>query len=262
MPSVHKISVGADPEVFVKDIETGEICSSIGVLKGTKNRPFETKHGMVHRDNVLAEMNVIPAVSRPQFIKNVNNVMRDLEALLKAKGKTMAIDSSHMMDIRYLNNAEASKFGCNANFNAWELDNVWKPDPELAGNLRTASGHVHIGFNTNGKMTSDEQINVALACELFLGIPSVFHDQDSRRRELYGKAGSFRPKPYGIEYTVLSNYWLQNEDLMGKVFTGAVKAVKYRHAPVVTDEDHIRIIREAINDCDLDKATYIKEAYL
>jgi hypothetical protein len=38
------------------------------------------------------------------------------------------------------------------------------------------------------------------------------------RRELYGKAGAFRPKPYGVEYRVLSNRWLNSEALIRWVY--------------------------------------------
>ena len=30
------------------------------------------------------------------------------------------------------------------------------------------------------------------------------------RRQLYGSPGAHRPKPYGVEYRVLSNYWLKS----------------------------------------------------
>jgi len=38
------------------------------------------------------------------------------------------------------------------------------------------------------------------------------------RRELYGKAGAMRPKPYGWEYRVLSNYWMFEDKLVAWVY--------------------------------------------
>ena len=34
------------------------------------------------------------------------------------------------------------------------------------------------------------------------------------RRQLYGKAGCHRPTEYGVEYRVLSNYWLKSPHLV------------------------------------------------
>jgi len=53
---------------------------------------------------------------------------------------------------------------------------------------------------------------------------SLSWDNDDRRRELYGKPGSFRPKPYGVEYRVLSNMWLKSISTQKFVFDAA-KAV-------------------------------------
>ena len=39
------------------------------------------------------------------------------------------------------------------------------------------------------------------------------------RRELYGAPGSFRPKPYGMEYRPLSNAWLKNWDSVNTVYS-------------------------------------------
>lgn len=53
---------------------------------------------------------------------------------------------------------------------------------------------------------------------MFLGVPSIVLDDDKERRSLYGSAGSFRFKEYGIEYRTLSNFWLKNKDFMSWVF--------------------------------------------
>ena len=54
--------------------------------------------------------------------------------------------------------------------------------------------------------------------DVYLGLDSLTYDKDVERRELYGKAGAFRPKEYGVEYRVLSNAWLISPLLMGRVY--------------------------------------------
>jgi len=56
---------------------------------------------------------------------------------------------------------------------------------------------------------------------LHLGIPSVHLDTDTLRKSLYGKAGAFRPTSYGLEYRVLSNFWLKSEELTKWAYNGA-----------------------------------------
>jgi len=62
--------------------------------------------------------------------------------------------------------------------------------------------------------------------DVFLGLFSLFFDSDTKRREMYGKAGAFRPKSYGVEYRTLSNVWLKDVHLMKWVFNNTVDAVK------------------------------------
>lgn len=244
------ITIGADPEVFVKDGKTGDIETSWGVVKGSKDKPFKTKHGFLHRDNVLAEMNVDPASSASQFATNVQAIMGDLSSMLAKSEKEISIISSNMMDIKYLTHYEAARFGCNTNLNCWDIDKPHKPSAEEAGELRTASGHIHIGCDFEDAY---DQISLAKACEVYIGLPSIAFDQDSLRRTLYGKAGSFRPKPYGVEYTVPSNFWLKNKELMKWVFGAAEAAVVNRKHLHITDVMGEKI-QDTINTCNQQQA--------
>lgn len=63
--------------------------------------------------------------------------------------------------------------------------------------------------------------------DYYLGVPSLLWDNDPRRRLLYGKAGAFRPKPYGLEYRTLSNRWLTNVPLQQWVYSSALTALQY-----------------------------------
>ena len=62
--------------------------------------------------------------------------------------------------------------------------------------------------------------------DFFLGLPSLAYDNDKLRREMYGKAGCYRPKPYGVEYRTLSNAWLKSEKLMRWVFRNTQEGMR------------------------------------
>jgi len=248
---MEDVTVGADPEVFVIDILTQDVEASQGVVKGDKDMPFPTDNGFIHRDNVLAEMNVIPAMTAVAFAKNVNGILSDLTNMLKSSGKEVGVLSSHIMAKKYLQHYEAARFGCNANENCWHLDRIYKPSAQSAGALRTASGHIHIGCEHTSE---DAQTLLAQSCELHMGLPSIAFDQDSRRRELYGVAGSFRRKEYGIEYTVLSNFWLLNSERMRWIFDRAIESVANVKRVEKVSTDMAEAIQNTINNCDIQEA--------
>lgn len=47
------------------------------------------------------------------------------------------------------------------------------------------------------------------------------------RRELYGKAGAFRPTSYGVEYRTLSNFWLRRKEYMQWVYAQTHRAFEF-----------------------------------
>jgi len=81
---------------------------------------------------------------------------------------------------------------------------------------RTAAGHIHIGWLDDVLQNPEDAAHMTTCARIvqqldfYLGLPSLFYDMDTERRNLYGRAGSFRPKPYGVEYRVLSNQWLKS----------------------------------------------------
>src|SRR6185369_13873966 len=121
---------------------------------------------------------------------------------------------------------EAKVLGCNLDFDAYSMS----PNdiPCSTEDFRTGAGHIHLGFTSAGEPDSIPYItycaSIVRELDYYLGLPSLKWDPDGRRRKLYGKAGAFRPKKYGLEYRVLSNRWLSDEKLMGFVFRKAHEA--------------------------------------
>jgi len=64
---------------------------------------------------------------------------------------------------------------------------------------------------------------------LLVGVPSLWLDQDPtspRRRAIYGKAGRYRTKPYGMEYRPLGNFWLESPDMVSLIYDLTMQAIE------------------------------------
>lgn len=70
--------------------------------------------------------------------------------------------------------------------------------------------HIHIGYDNPDFDTS---IKLIKFFDLCCGVPSMLYDDDTFRRTLYGKAGSFRLPKYGVEARCLSSFMLNDEYL-------------------------------------------------
>ena len=210
-------TIGADPEKFV--CRGSEIVSGIGLIGGSKEKPRPVLCGAVQEDNVLAEFNINPASTVKQFVNNINTVSKELDKILSKHGLKSKIQSSHNFKKEVLieGGEQSMEFGCDPDYNCWTGEENEKPDSYTV--LRTAGGHVHIGYDNPTKKRSYE---IASTLEYLLGISSVLLDDDTERRELYGQAGSCRIKAYGVEYRVLSNFWLKSDKLKTWIFDMAM----------------------------------------
>jgi hypothetical protein len=95
--------------------------------------------------------------------------------------------------------------------------------------------------------------------DLALAVPAVFMDQEGLlRKQLYGKPGAFRVKPYGFEYRVLSNFWIFNDKHIEWVWKATEKALSLMNTPI---EDDAPLIFEAINNNNIELAKALVEKY-
>ena len=74
---MSRVTIGADPEVFVKDIMSQTILSAIDRVGGSKDYPRPVTNGFVQEDNILAEFNINPAENKNQFVNGIKSVMSD-----------------------------------------------------------------------------------------------------------------------------------------------------------------------------------------
>lgn len=247
-----EITLGCDPELFVKSIKTGEIVSAEGKIGGTKEEPraISKKGHSVQEDNVMVEFNIPPSNNADEFIDNINHVLDYLTTYVGKQGLALECKASHMLDDQYLQTEQAKTFGCEPDYNVYLQDE--NPKVDAKGRLRSCGGHIHIGYpNPNEIMTE----RIVKAMDIFLGLPSVWLDTDTRRRRLYGTAGSFRFKPFGCEYRTLSNFWVENDNMMRWAYDNTILAVntalKYDLTSIGV---YNKAIQQAINESDVQAA--------
>lgn len=235
MLNITKVTVGADPEFFLYDKNTGEYVSAHDMIPGTKEAPHPVPKGAIQVDGTAVEFNIDPAHSEDEFVDNVKTVIGHLRSVIPAKYE-FAYTPAVMFNRPYFEKLprKAVELGCNPDWSGYTFQH--NPIPDDHGiPMRTGSGHVHVGWEVDGVPFSIEEMTQAhiLNCgrlarnlDVTLGLAARDWDRDNKRRQLYGKAGAFRPKPYGMEYRTLSNAWLRDERLMRRVYRGAVDGVK------------------------------------
>lgn len=220
-------TIGSDPELFVRK---GEVISSVaGQLGCSKEDKLDLSNNVrLQEDNVLAEFDINPCTGFEEFNQNMADGINLVRQFLNTRGLDIAEGvSSHVYTADELKSFDKSAFifGCTPDFNA--LTSLRNPSPTAADpGLRTAGGHVHIGFKEAVPANKNNQLTAGILCDYYHSLPSLFLDEDTRRKELYGKAGAIRFKDYGIEYRSLSNFWVMKEELRKIIYEQTEKVVK------------------------------------
>lgn len=230
---MKRITLGSDPEVFLCHPTTQAFVPVCGKLGGTKEKPIAmTGLGSgyaVQEDNVMLEFNIPPCMSQRAFTESMELALTYVWDLARTRlGATLAHTCSAVFPTTDLMEPGAMTFGCSPDFDAY---NAGAPHPRVdpralktnGGEWRFAGGHIHLGY-------SKEDVPPFVAAQfadLWLGLPSVRHDKQGKRRELYGKAGRYRPTKYGIEYRTLSNFWLFDPGLLAQVASHAEALAVY-----------------------------------
>jgi hypothetical protein len=212
------MKLGADPEFFVMD-ENNSFINGAKFLNATKNKPRKLNNdSSVFYDNVLLELNINPANSIEEFVLRCSTGLHQLKSLVGTN--RISLHAYAEFDSTQLKDKNAREYGCVSDMNAYTLTENDLPTELIKNtNYRTAGGHIHIGGSPG-----DAVMNPVLKplfvfmLDLFVGIPGVLIDNSAesfRRRSYFGRAGSFRDKDYGLEYRVLSPFWLRNESTIG-----------------------------------------------
>lgn len=220
------ITIGADPELFIYDKRNEKIISSIGIIPGEKGNPYRSDdmpEGFgLEIDNILAEFNIPPCTTLEEWLHHMNYMKDYIRNFVQKANPDYDIlcKASAHVDKDQLKSKEAKLFGCSVDYNVY----TEKPNPKPKGestDLRSTGCHIHLGYD---RPNTYDSLMLVRYMDMYVGIPSVLYDDDSERRQLYGKAGSFRLCPYGLEYRVLSGAFIANDELMEFAFTQAMAA--------------------------------------
>jgi len=257
-----KFLFGSDPELFVRD-DTGALVSGHGLIRGDKKNPYKVDCGAVQVDGMALEYNIDPVDNEDDWIRNHIAVRQQMQEMLPS-GWTLNAQPTANFGSDYIESQplEARELGCDPDFNAYtgRQNNT----PNAKAPFRTGAGHIHIGW-TEGQ--DIEELAHVDACkkiikqlDFALGIPSLSWDRDRRRRTLYGAAGAYRAKPYGVEYRTLSNAWLESEELMRIVFRLTQEAcIQLSQQNIFCDEE--AYVRNNIDDNRFDAYVYWTRAF-
>jgi len=194
--------IGSDPELVLLD-SSGNPTSAIGLY---------THHDgvKVYSDNVLAEFSHTPFPPK-EFAEGMTAAMGTVQQAVSdfQPGCHYTIGQCEgLYPKNQLCTPEAHAIGCAPFQNAYNLGVNRTPTPYM-NNFRYAGGHIHIAYDLD---TLPPHLLIQLLDERLLPLDPN-HNQ-TPRSDFYGAEGSFRFKPYGVEYRAVSNWWLANPQIV------------------------------------------------
>ncbi len=195
---MDKFIIGGDPEFFAYNNKTEKYVSLIPYIKGTKDEPEPIEvQGCFHLiDNVSVEFN-FPPVKEYWMLKMIidecigytNNWLSKINPDLSLK-----VTSTASFSEEELNSDIAMIFGCTPAYSVYSKGKeVYRPSPQEVGSLRTASYHLHYGWEQ--EYSKEDLYKFMVLNDIFLGFPALFKDKtDLHRKTVYGSLSEHRIK--------------------------------------------------------------------
>lgn len=255
--NINNITIGTDVEFFVVDEDMNSV-SVEGKLGGTKAEPLSIGNDCYRQeDNVNAEfcMGPVKFGEKDKFISQIQYCREKGNEILAEFNLHLLAGSSREIPEHYLQTEQTRTFGCDPSYCVYTQGISEIPGPDEVGNLRTCGFHLHVGFeNVEQAWFFDTMEHLIRLFDLYLAVPSVIVDLDTRRREIYGNPGDFRFRfleNFSIfEYRCLGGSLLASPETIGWAFDQLNLAIKNYFedganlVEVIKEEEEIqRIIR-------------------
>lgn len=230
-----RCNLGGDPEFFVAN-KRGQVLNADRFFPG-KDNPMRVGESegkcRLFFDGIQGEMAYGPAHCREVISGRIRAVLMMVHNLIKENKVILKPSSRIQRSVINQADPEARIFGCAPDFNAYTRSvNTCEMDASRHP-FRYAGGHLHFGTsmrlevmskaNPEKFMVEEEEMHLRLIkmMDLLITIPTLPLDNapgSKRRRDKYGKAGCFRPTPYGIEYRTPSCWWLKSPMTVSLVY--------------------------------------------
>lgn len=222
----EQLLIGTDPEFFL--FKDGKPISGHGLIPGTKDKPHTMTHETTCQlDGVACELGIKAAADCATFSNRIQSALNFAESMLP-RGTVLKPVPSVFFDKTYYDKEipeDCKVLGCTPDRDAYN-DGKINPIPSIVSNIngvmRTGGGHIHFGWTKNEDVNSEDHINNCILVIRNIDYLFTFYerlwDNDVQRRQMYGKPGAFRVKPYGCEYRSPSNAWLRNPQTQRFVF--------------------------------------------
>jgi hypothetical protein len=218
------ITIGADPEFFLFHKGKPVPAYKSGIT-GTKDKPQQLKGGgAVQIDGMALEFNIKPQVNGASFYKAICDTLAEIRDMVDP-----SLEFRFIPEVTFdLEDFKATpdqykELGCDPDFDAYKKSKEKAPPASAANDtFRCAGGHIHFGWLDPTPKFNPMDSNHLHDCEWIINALESLRPSSSKFRKrvaLYGSRGSYRPKPYGLEWRSPSNEWLnyRKEDIIGLV---------------------------------------------
>lgn len=222
-------SLGCDPEFFFE--QDGQVVGAEKVIGDeliTSTHYGGIKNGFV-MDGVQIELNPPAGHCREGLAGNIAASFRQLrDHLAKTKGIKASFTTCIELTKQELDSLsdKAKALGCAPSLNRANAKAAVTVNGATSLK-RSAGGHIHLGLSAAMKKEGVRERLVDIL-DILVGNTCVLLDRDPnapQRRKVYGRAGEYRLPKHGLEYRVLSNFWLRSYQLMSFVMGAARNAV-------------------------------------
>jgi hypothetical protein len=246
------LALGSDPEFFF--YKEGKVLPSSFVVPDGS--------GVVIRDGFQGELNPQQSSCRQSAGNSLSYAIFEAFGLAENANASLSFKMGSFISDKEWKDApkDMKVFGCSPTRNIYEPE--FKRVSGLRERFRAAGGHIHMSLS---KVQQQNIETIVKLMDIVAGNTCVLVDRDpdnARRRKNYGRAGEHRVKSYGVEYRVLSNFWLRSYTLW------SMSSVLLRNAIAIFSADKaeecialfdMKKVRKAINENDFDLA---KENFL